>query len=43
MKGPAIFGPFNASPRKLDTEQLVGGFCLGIAVLMAFANLMGWL
>jgi len=41
MKGPAIFGPYDAKPK--DVDSVVGLVCLGIAAVLAFATLMGWI
>ena len=41
MKGPAIYGPYNAKPK--DVDSIVGKVCLGIAVLLAVSVALGWI
>jgi len=41
MKGPAIYGPYNAHPK--DVDSVVGRIFLVIAVLLAIAVSVGWI
>jgi len=41
MKGPAIYGPYNAKPK--DVDSIVGRIFLVIAVFLAIAVSVGWI
>ena len=41
MRGPAIYGPYDAKPK--DVDSIVGKVCLWLAFVLAVSVVLGWI